>query len=131
MHKADLPLLEYAPLTAEQYDLHLEELPKVGRFIEEGEFLSFGNSSFEIIFTPGHAPGHVCLVNQDENILLSADVLFHLSIGRTDLPLGDHATLLRSIKDKLLILNDEMIVYPGHGKETSIGFEKKNNPFIQ
>ena len=131
MHKADLPLLEYAPLTAEQYDLYLEELPEVGRFIEEGDVLTFGNSSFEIIFTPGHAPGHICLVNENENILLSADVLFHLSIGRTDLPLGDHATLLKSIKEKLLILDDNMVVYPGHGQKTSIGFERKNNPFIQ
>ena len=131
MHKADLPLLEYAPLTAEQYDLHLEALPEVGHFVEEGDHISFGNSSFEIIFTPGHAPGHICLVNENENILLSADVLFHLSIGRTDLPLGDHSTLLKSIKEKLLILDDKMVVYPGHGQKTSIGFERKNNPFIQ
>lgn len=131
MHKADLPLLEYAPLTAEQYDLQLEALPEVGHFVEEGDHISFGNSSFEIIFTPGHAPGHICLVNENENILLSADVLFHLSIGRTDLPLGDHSTLLKSIKEKLLILDDKMVVYPGHGQKTSIGFERKNNPFIK
>ena len=131
MHKADLPLLEYAPLTAIQYDLQLDELPEVGKFVEEGDVVHFGNSSFEVLFTPGHAPGHICLLNRDEKIILSADVLFHLSIGRTDLPLGDHATLLKSIKEKLLVLKEDVVVYPGHGPNTSIGFEKKNNPFLQ
>ena len=71
------------------------------------------------------------MLNRDEKIILSADVLFHLSIGRTDLPLGDHATLLKSIKEKLLVLEEDVVVYPGHGPNTSIGFEKKNNPFLQ
>ena len=131
MHEADLPLLEYAPLTAIQYDLQLDELPEVGKFVEEGDVIHFGNSSSEVLFTPGHAPGHICLLNRDEKIILSADVLFHLSIGRTDLPLGDHATLLKSIKEKLLVLEEDVVVYPGHGPNTSIGFEKKNNPFLQ
>ena len=131
MHEADLPLLEYAPLTAIQYDLQLDELPEVGKFVEEGDVIHFGNSSFEVLFTPGHAPGHICLLNRDEKIILSADVLFHLSIGRTDLPLGDHATLLKSIKEKLLVLEEDVVVYPGHRPNTSIGFEKKNNLFLQ
>ena len=131
MHRLDLPMLEYAPLAARQYELDLEELPEVTNFVEEGDVLKFGASEFEILFTPGHAPGHICLVNKTENIMLSADVLFHLSIGRTDLPMGDHETLLRSIKEKLLVLNDKMIVFPGHGPKTNIGFERKNNPFLQ
>ena len=131
MHKLDLPMLEYAPLAATKYGVHLGELPEVTNFIEEGDIIKFGNSEFEIIFTPGHAPGHVCLVNNKENITLSADVLFHLSIGRTDLPMGDHETLLNSIREKLFVLDDEMIVYPGHGLKTSIGFEKANNPFLK
>ena len=68
--------------------------------------IKFGNSKFNILFTPGHAPGHICLVNNEENIIISADVLFRLSIGRTDLPMGDHETLLKSIKEKLLILDE-------------------------
>lgn len=131
MHKLDLPMLKYAPLAANKYGVHLSELPVVGTFLEEGDIIEFGSSKFEIIFTPGHAPGHICLVNKEENITLSADVLFHLSIGRTDLPLGDHETLLNSIKNKLFTLNDTMVVYPGHGPKTSIGFEKANNPFLQ
>ena len=131
MHKLDLPMLEYAPLAATKYGVHLGELPEVTNFIEEGDVVKFGNSEFEIIFTPGHAPGHVCLVNKKENMTLSADVLFHLSIGRTDLPMGDHETLLNTIREKLFVLDDEMIVYPGHGPKTSIGFEKANNPFLK
>jgi len=131
MHKLDLPMLEYAPLAANKYGVHLGELPEVGIFLEEGDIIEFGSSKFEIIFTPGHAPGHICLVNKEENITLSADVLFHLSIGRTDLPLGDHDTLLNSIRHKLFTLDDAMVVYPGHGPKTSIGFEKANNPFLK
>ena len=131
MHKLDLPMLEYAPLAANKYGVHLNELPVVGTFLEEDDIIEFGSSKFEILFTPGHAPGHICLVNKEENITLSADVLFHLSIGRTDLPLADHKTLLNSIKNKLYTLNDAMVVYPGHGPKTSIGFEKANNPFLQ
>ena len=131
MHKLDLPMLEYAPMAAQKYGVHLGELPSSVEFIEEGDLLKFGNSEFEIIFTPGHAPGHICLINKKENIALSADVLFHLSIGRTDLPMGDHETLLSSIREKLFILNDDMIVYPGHGQQTTIGFEKANNPFLK
>ncbi len=131
MHKLDKPILEYAPLAATTYGVHLETLPKVSHYIEEGDFITFGNSKFEIILTPGHSPGHICLVNEEENIILSADVLFHLSIGRTDLPMGNHETLLKSIKEKLLILDNNIVVYPGHGPNTTIGFEKTNNPFLK
>jgi len=131
MHKLDLPMLEYAPMAASKYGVHLGELPEVTNFIEEGDVVKFGDSEFEIIFTPGHAPGHVCLVNKKENITLSADVLFHLSIGRTDLPMGDHETLLSSIREKLFTLDPEMVIYPGHGPKTTIGFEKANNPFLK
>ena len=131
IHKAEIPMLEYASIAAETYGVKLNKLPRVTSFIEEGDVIKFGNSKFNVLFTPGHAPGHICLVNYEENIILSADVLFNLSIGRTDLPMGDHKTLLKSIKEKLLVLDDKMKVYPGHGPFTSIGFERQNNPFIQ
>ena len=131
MHKADLPMLQYAPIAAQKYGVNLNKLPKVTKFIEEGSIIKFGKSKFNILFTPGHSPGHICLVNNEEKIILSADVLFYLSIGRTDLPMGDHKTLLKSIKEKILVLDDKMLVYPGHGPTTSIGFEKQNNPFLQ
>ena len=131
IHKAEIPMLEYASIAAETYGVKLNKLPRVTSFIEEGDVIKFGNSKFNVLFTPGHAPGHICLVNYEENIILSADVLFNLSIGRTDLPMGDHKTLLKSIKEKLLVLDDKMKVYPGHGPFTSIGYERQNNPFIQ
>lgn len=131
IHQDDLPMLEYAPLAARTYGVNLNTLPKVKKFIEETDIIKFGNSKFNVIFTPGHSPGHICLVNNEENIILSADVLFNLSIGRTDLPMGDYDTLLKSIKEKLLILDDKMVVYPGHGPSTTIGFERQNNPFIK
>ena len=93
-------------------------------------FVKFGNSSLEILFTPGHSPGSVCFVSHPDKFIIGGDVLFYNSIGRTDLPGGDHETLLTSIRKKLFVLDDDFTVFPGHGGETTIGFEKKNNPFL-
>ena len=99
-------------------------------FIEEGDVITFGNSSVEVLYTPGHADGSICLVNHAERYVVSGDVLFRDSIGRTDLPTGNFDTLYMSITTKLFALPDDYIVYPGHGPETSIGYEKLNNPFL-
>ncbi len=99
--------------------------------MEEGDVLEFGESKLKILFTPGHAPGHICLFNKEEGFIVSGDVLFNGSIGRTDLPLGDHDTLIESIQTKLMTLKDETIVYCGHGPSTSIGRERLSNPFLQ
>ena len=131
MHRLDLPILEYAPMAASRYGLKLGSIPEPGSFIEEGDLIEFGRSKFNVIFTPGHAPGHICLINEEEKIAIVADVLFRLSIGRTDLPLGDHDTLIASIRQKLFNLDDDTVVYPGHGPNTTIGFEKQNNPFTK
>ena len=105
--------------------------PNPEYFLEDGELLDFGKSSLEVLFTPGHAPGHVSLYSQKNSILISGDVIFRKSIGRTDLPGGDHNTLIKSIMKKILPLPDKTQVFCGHGIPTSIGFEKKNNPFLQ
>ena len=84
---------------------------------------------FDILFVPGHAPGHMALVNREEKICLSGDVLFRNSVGRSDLPGGNHDILIRSIREKLFVLADDTVVYPGHGPTTTIGFEKKHNPY--
>ena len=84
----------------------------------------------EILFIPGHAPGHLVFFNKEESVCIVGDVIFQRSIGRTDLPGGDHNTLINGIKNVLFTLEDKMVLYPGHGPHTSIGEEKKYNPFV-
>ncbi len=97
--------------------------------LEPGQKLRFGNTAFDIIFVPGHAPGHIALIGPNQKVCISGDVLFYESIGRTDLPGGNHQTLLNSIHQKMFTLDDDMVVYPGHGPTTTIGHEKAHNPF--
>lgn len=97
----------------------------------EGETINVGEFQFEVLHLPGHSPGHIGFIEHNKNIAFTGDVLFKNSIGRTDLPGGDHATLLHSIKTKLFPLNDEMLIMPGHGGYTTIGAEKRSNPFLQ
>ncbi|NIK73205.1 glyoxylase-like metal-dependent hydrolase (beta-lactamase superfamily II) [Thermonema lapsum] len=98
--------------------------------LKEGMQLVVGNAVFEVLFTPGHSPGHVVFYNAAEGYCINGDVLFRMSIGRTDLPGGDHLTLLRSIREKLFVLPDDTLIYTGHGEPTTIGFEKQHNPFL-
>ncbi len=100
-------------------------------FIKEGDTIMLGNSSMEVLFVPGHAPGHIAFYNKEQNFVINGDCLFRGSIGRTDLPGGDFDTLIRSIRSKLFSLPDETVVYCGHGPETTIGHEKKHNPFLK
>jgi len=90
-----------------------------------------GPFKFRTLYTPGHSPDHISLYHQDGNFLIAGDVLFKEGIGRTDLYKGDFKLLKRSIKEKLYVLPDDTVVYPGHGEKTSIGYEKKNNPFVR
>jgi len=131
MHKEDLPLLENAGNIGKMYGFEdYEGSPYPKHFLAQDDTLTFGESSFKILFTPGHAPGHICLYSKKNNLLIAGDVLFNRSIGRTDLPGGDYNTLIKSIKTKLLPLDENTIVYCGHGPSTSIGKEKMSNPFL-
>jgi len=98
-------------------------------FIKDGDEVAFGSSKFRIIYTPGHTPGGCCLL-LDEKHMFSGDTLFQGSVGRTDFPLSNTDQLVQSIKEKIFPLNDDIIVYPGHGPNTTIGDEKKLNPFL-
>jgi len=132
LHKKELPLLENAGNISKMYgmdDYEGSHCPK--HFLVEGDTIIFGENSFNILFTPGHAPGHICLHSQENNLVIAGDVLFQKSIGRTDLPGGDHDTLINSIKSKLFTLNNETMVYCGHGPSTKIGYEKEHNLFLQ
>ena len=132
MNKIDLPLLEGSGDIARMYGFeNYKGSPYPKHYLEEGDILEFGESKLEILFTPGHAPGHICLFNKEEGFIVSGDVLFNGSIGRTDLIGGDFDTLIESIKTKLMTLQDETIVYCGHGPSTSIGRERLSNPFLQ
>lgn len=112
------------------FGLKVEEQIMPENFIHEGDRITFGNSSLEVIYAPGHVDGHVCFLSRKEKFVIAGDVLFQMSIGRTDLPTGNMDLLLQNIREKLFTLPDDFTVYPGHGPETSIGFEKQNNPFL-
>lgn len=130
IHKADEPVLRAVQTYATSYGFVQYEPTEADHFLNEGDTVTFGNSSLEILFVPGHAPGHVAFYNKEQQFCISGDVLFHRSIGRTDLPGGNFNTLIRSIQTKLFPLGDQVMVYPGHGESTTIGEEKKYNPFL-
>ncbi len=112
------------------YGIDVKQPPPIDKLIEEGDVLKFGNSILKILKVPGHSPGSIVLYSPGDKFLISGDVLFNDSIGRSDLPGGNMDILLEGIKTKLLILPEEIIVYPGHGPTTTIGKEIKNNPYL-
>lgn len=130
MHKLDIPTLHMAPRSAEVYGIPLTPSPEPEVFIEEGDVIKFGNSELQVLFTPGHAPGHVVFYNEAQNFLIAGDTVFQRSIGRTDLPGGNHETLIDSIKTKILTLPENTIIYCGHGPITTVIEEKMENPFL-
>lgn len=129
IHQEDEATLKSVEVYAPAYGFQDYQTNEADEFFKEGDQVKFGNSTLDILFTPGHAPGHVVLVNQDQKICIGGDVLFDGSIGRTDLPGGDFDTLIKSIHEKLFALPDDVTVYPGHGGTTTIGKEKVSNPF--
>lgn len=126
----EIPVLNVAEQSGMLWGVRCDTPPKPDIFLNEGDVIRFGISELEILFTPGHSPGSLVFYNKNQKIAVAGDVLFYQSIGRTDLPGGDHGTLLSSIKNKLFPLGDEFKIFPGHGPETTIGFEKENNPFL-
>lgn len=107
------------------------EIPEKICFLKDNELIKFENQEFLVIHTPGHTKGSVCFYNDKSGVLISGDTLFYTAVGRTDLPGGNYKSLINSIKTRLLTLPDNTIVYPGHDRETNIGFEKLHNPFLQ
>lgn len=101
------------------------------KYVKDGEILNLIGYSFQVIYTPGHTKGGVCYYVKEEDVLFSGDTLFYASVGRTDFPTGSTSELIRSIREKLMCLPDDTIVYPGHMGATSIGYERQQNPFIQ
>jgi len=130
VHKEDVYFIENHATTGAMYGVPVDPSPMPEKFIDEGDVISFGDSALNVVHTPGHAPGHVTFYNKEEGFMISGDVLFYGSIGRTDLPKGNLETLMNSIKNKLFPLGDAMKVYSGHGSTTTIGAERENNPFL-
>ena len=131
MHAADVDLLRSAPVYGQIWGIESEPSPDPSKLLKEGDIIKFGNSELKVLYTPGHSKGSITFYCEKEKFVIAGDVLFHRSIGRTDLPGGDHPELIRNIKEKLLPLGDDAKVYCGHGPETSIRAEKKYNPFLQ
>jgi glyoxylase-like metal-dependent hydrolase (beta-lactamase superfamily II) len=129
IHANDEPVLKAVKAYAPNYGFNLYHEALPDGYLKENEFVSVGNQRLKILFVPGHAPGHVAFYHEESKTLIGGDVLFLNSIGRTDLPGGNFNTLISSIHNKFFTLPDDVIVYPGHGPQTSIGFEKKTNPF--
>ena len=129
-HKSSKLLWETATDFGRVFGIKVEDLIIPVDFIDEGDSIPFGESTVKILYTPGHADGSICLVNHADRYVITGDVLFRDSIGRTDLPTGNFDTLYQSITTKIFTLPDDYIVYPGHGPETTIGYEKLNNPFL-
>lgn len=129
IHELDKSTLKSNEIVAPMYGFNAYTPCEADKFIAEGEQVKFGNSSFDVLFVPGHAPGHIALVNEKEKVCIGGDVLFQQSIGRTDLPGGNFDTLMDSIKNKMFTLSDDVVVYCGHGPSTNIGYEKQYNPF--
>lgn len=131
MHKDDMPLIDKAMIQAEMYGVTFPQPPDPDKFIDENDNIKFADSVFKIIHTPGHSPGSVCFIDEKEKIIFGGDCVFKNSIGRTDLWMGDIDILLDSINNKIFKYDDDYIIYPGHMEETTIGDEKKYNPFLR
>lgn len=127
-HEDDLPLLRALEAQGQMFGVAFPPSPDPDEFLKEGDTVSVGSVQLEVRHAPGHAPGHIVLVG--DGFVIAGDVLFNGSIGRTDLPGGNYAQLIESIKTKLLTLPDETVVYCGHGPSTTIGEERRSNPFL-
>ncbi|MFQ5427668.1 MAG: MBL fold metallo-hydrolase [Thermodesulfobacteriota bacterium] len=130
IHKADITLLKNASGHAEIFGIKAPPQPSPDTFLTNNALLEAGSISLKVIHTPGHTPGGVCLYNEGEGLLFSGDTLFAGSVGRTDLEGGSSEELMNSIKTRLLSLDDNVRVFPGHGPSTTIGDERRHNPFL-
>ncbi len=130
-HKLEVPILEGSPTWGAQYGIRGDLSPDIEIFLEEGDIVEFGNSQLEVIFVPGHSPGHIAFINHEQKFVINGDVLFKGSFGRYDLPGGNPYVLSRSIQTKLFKLPNDYTVYAGHMGETTIGEEKLTNPILQ
>jgi hydroxyacylglutathione hydrolase len=129
-HPTVIQELAMAPTWGQAMGLSVAPSPQPDQLLQEGDVIAFGQVELEVLFVPGHSPGHIAFYHRPSFQLFSGDVLFQGSIGRVDLPGGDFDTLMQSIAQKVLPLSDEVKVYCGHGPTTTVGAERRSNPFI-
>jgi len=130
-HEGELVVMQAMPVWAQQSGIRYELSPAAEKYLPETGTISFGNTTLQLIFAPGHSPAHLCFYDEADQLLVGGDVLFRNSIGRTDLPGGNHDQLIQSIRENLFTLPDACKVYPGHGPDTTIGYEKQHNMFFR
>jgi hydroxyacylglutathione hydrolase len=131
LHQEDEMIYKNLPMQGRMFGMTFSEAPAIEKYIVDNEELNFGEQTLEVIHTPGHSPGSVCFrLKGIEEKVFSGDTLFRQSVGRSDLWGGDHSLLIRSIKSRLMVLDEEIRVFPGHGPATRIGEEKRKNPFL-
>ncbi|GFE57966.1 MBL fold metallo-hydrolase [Geobacter sp. AOG1] len=130
IHESDIPFLTRAADVAAMYNLVTENSPRPDRLLEDGMTITFGTHSIRVLHTPGHTPGGCCLYLAEAGIVITGDTLFADGVGRTDFPGSSHQALIDSIRDQLMTLPDETRAYPGHGPATTIGHERRHNPYI-
>jgi len=130
IHQEDNYLVVQASNQALMFGMSMPKPPLPVAFFEDGDTITFGNSSLKVIYVPGHSPGGVAFYSEADKLLIAGDIIFNGSVGRTDLPKGNHEQLITGIKEKLLVLDPATKVYCGHGPETTIGAEKSYNQFL-
>lgn len=130
VNEKDLFFIQSMQRTAQMYGLNVEQSPLPKNYLKHNDKISIGPYELQCIAVPGHSPGSICFYCASNHLLIGGDVLFQNSIGRTDLPMGNHEELLNAIKSNLFVLPGETKVYPGHGGSTTIGIEKETNPFF-
>ena len=130
IHEKEKPVLAFAPTSGLMYNMPFDNYSGDFNLINEGDTITMGKEELKVLLVPGHSPGSLAFYSIENKFVISGDALFKNSIGRTDLPGGNHEQLIKSIKEQLLTLPEETLVYSGHGPFTKIGDEKKNNPYL-
>ena len=130
LHEKEKPVLAFAPTSGLMYDMPFDNYSGDFNLLNEGDTVALGKDELKVLLVPGHSPGSLAFYSAENKFVISGDALFKNSIGRTDLPGGNHEQLIKSIKEQLLALPEETLVYSGHGPLTKIGDEKKNNPYL-
>jgi len=128
IHRADAPMILHQASSGSMWGMEVEDSPPPDVYVEEKDVITFGDISLQVLHTPGHSPGGISLLS--DKMVFVGDTLFAGSIGRTDLPGGDYEVLIRNVKEKIFPLGDDVVIYPGHGPKTTVGRERRSNPFF-